>query len=397
MATGHLEARRRHLDRRHLSRPLHGHRAAHRDAAVRVRGRRGVQRQAQGEAGPARQRDRGRQELRLRLLARAGLLLPEGLRADRSWPEGFARIFLQNAINLGLNLVTAPDIEASEGDELEVTADKVVNKTTGKPFADRPAAEGPPGHHRRRRPDPLHAQARDGSGRQGLIGVRHSDELRLPGEESFRRHRWIPRSAFDAPRHAGLGWPSSPPEPGEAAEDAMKRILVVDDDRTTLRMIRLQLEGPATRSRPPATAPRPSSRLRRKRFDLVLLDVWMPGMDGLEVLSRLRGAPSQPRVVVMTADDAPETLLRAVREHALPVRDEAGRAGGAHGRRGLVLASSRTCGRSRWSRRSPTGWSCSCPATARPPTRIQEFLLAARQRPARAGPRATWARPSASC
>ncbi len=49
--------------------------------------------------------------------------------------QNFARIFLQNSINLGLNLVTAPDIEASEGDELEVTAEKVVNKTTGKTFA----------------------------------------------------------------------------------------------------------------------------------------------------------------------------------------------------------------------------------------------------------------------
>ena len=49
--------------------------------------------------------------------------------------RGFARIFLQNSINLGLNLVTAPDIEASEGDELEVTGDKVVNQTTGKGFA----------------------------------------------------------------------------------------------------------------------------------------------------------------------------------------------------------------------------------------------------------------------
>jgi 3-isopropylmalate/(R)-2-methylmalate dehydratase small subunit len=49
--------------------------------------------------------------------------------------RGFARIFLQNSINLGLRLVTVPDIEASEGDELEVTADRVLNKTTGKSFA----------------------------------------------------------------------------------------------------------------------------------------------------------------------------------------------------------------------------------------------------------------------
>jgi 3-isopropylmalate/(R)-2-methylmalate dehydratase small subunit len=49
--------------------------------------------------------------------------------------RGFARIFLQNSINLGLNLVTAPDYEASEGDELDVTTEKVVNRTTGKSFA----------------------------------------------------------------------------------------------------------------------------------------------------------------------------------------------------------------------------------------------------------------------
>jgi 3-isopropylmalate/(R)-2-methylmalate dehydratase small subunit len=49
--------------------------------------------------------------------------------------RGFARIFLQNSINLGLNLVTAPDFESSEGDELEITAEKIVNKTTGKGFA----------------------------------------------------------------------------------------------------------------------------------------------------------------------------------------------------------------------------------------------------------------------
>jgi 3-isopropylmalate/(R)-2-methylmalate dehydratase small subunit len=52
--------------------------------------------------------------------------------------RGFARIFLQNSINLGLNLVTAPDFEASEGDELEITADEVVNKTTGKRFGAAP-------------------------------------------------------------------------------------------------------------------------------------------------------------------------------------------------------------------------------------------------------------------
>jgi 3-isopropylmalate/(R)-2-methylmalate dehydratase small subunit len=49
--------------------------------------------------------------------------------------EGFARIFLQNAINLGLQVLTAPGIQASEGDALEMTADAVVNKSTGQRVA----------------------------------------------------------------------------------------------------------------------------------------------------------------------------------------------------------------------------------------------------------------------
>jgi 3-isopropylmalate/(R)-2-methylmalate dehydratase small subunit len=48
--------------------------------------------------------------------------------------RGFARIFLQNSINLGLNTIICPDIEADEGDELEISLTQVTNKTTGKIF-----------------------------------------------------------------------------------------------------------------------------------------------------------------------------------------------------------------------------------------------------------------------
>ncbi len=47
----------------------------------------------------------------------------------------FARIFLQNSINLGLNTVICPDIEADLGEELEISASWVTNKTKGKSFA----------------------------------------------------------------------------------------------------------------------------------------------------------------------------------------------------------------------------------------------------------------------
>lgn len=44
----------------------------------------------------------------------------------------FARIFLQNSINLGLRLVTAPGFKAAIGEEVEIGADTVVNRTTGQ-------------------------------------------------------------------------------------------------------------------------------------------------------------------------------------------------------------------------------------------------------------------------
>lgn len=48
--------------------------------------------------------------------------------------KNFARIFLQNAINLGLKTIVCPDIEANLNDKLEITTDKIINKTTAKTF-----------------------------------------------------------------------------------------------------------------------------------------------------------------------------------------------------------------------------------------------------------------------
>jgi CheY-like chemotaxis protein/anti-sigma regulatory factor (Ser/Thr protein kinase) len=81
-------------------------------------------------------------------------------------------------------------------------------------------------------------------------------------------------------------------------------------------MMRVQLESAGYAVDTESDGARALARLRRKPCHLVLLDVWMPGMGGLEVLAELDGVPSRPKVVVMTADDAPETLLRALRERA---------------------------------------------------------------------------------
>lgn len=54
--------------------------------------------------------------------------------------RSIARIFLQNAVNLGLETCIVPGIEAAAGDELEFGVGKVTNKTRGKVYAILPHA-----------------------------------------------------------------------------------------------------------------------------------------------------------------------------------------------------------------------------------------------------------------
>ncbi len=52
--------------------------------------------------------------------------------------RNFARIFLQNSINVGLQMIICPGIEAEEGDELEIRDGKVWNLGSGQSFAIEP-------------------------------------------------------------------------------------------------------------------------------------------------------------------------------------------------------------------------------------------------------------------
>ena len=93
-------------------------------------------------------------------------------------------------------------------------------------------------------------------------------------------------------------------------------ILVVDDDRTTRHLTRTTLAKAGYAVRVAQDGAEALTRMRGKKFDLVLLDVWMPRMDGLAVLDRMKRLKTRPRVIVMTSDDAPQTVLKAIRRQA---------------------------------------------------------------------------------
>jgi CheY-like chemotaxis protein len=163
----------------------------------------------------------------------------------------------------------------------------------------------------------------DNHGRDQLISAEMALDmpkppLSRPSREASRPRRSGVKSrmvqsdeTLDPPNRTGLRSRHLTPE-----SRRMQRILVVDDDRTTRDLLRLQLKSLGYGVDTAADGASGLARLERRRYDLVLLDVWMPGMDGLEVLGRIRSAPAPPPVVVMTADDAPQTVLKAIRERA---------------------------------------------------------------------------------
>jgi CheY-like chemotaxis protein/anti-sigma regulatory factor (Ser/Thr protein kinase) len=94
------------------------------------------------------------------------------------------------------------------------------------------------------------------------------------------------------------------------------RILVVDDDRALRFALAGLLRDAGYFVEQAGDGPQALERLRAGGIDLVLLDVMLPGINGIDVLAKAREFDRSPRVVMMTADDAPETLLRAVRNQA---------------------------------------------------------------------------------
>jgi CheY-like chemotaxis protein len=96
-----------------------------------------------------------------------------------------------------------------------------------------------------------------------------------------------------------------------------RRILLVDDDRGLRHVLSALLQQAGHQVETASDGPEALEMLGGAAvFDLVLLDIGLPSMSGLDVLARARQLASPPLVIVMTADDTSETLLEAVRRQA---------------------------------------------------------------------------------
>ena len=95
-----------------------------------------------------------------------------------------------------------------------------------------------------------------------------------------------------------------------------KKILVVDDNPEIHELLRVAFRREGYDVLVARNGFEGLETLAKEKVDLALLDVMMPGMDGLEMLSRLRAHHKNLRVIVMTADSTPETAVSAMRDQA---------------------------------------------------------------------------------
>ncbi len=93
-------------------------------------------------------------------------------------------------------------------------------------------------------------------------------------------------------------------------------ILIVDDEKNTREGLAEALRAPERRVLLAADGAEAEEILRNEPVDLVLSDLKLPGMDGLELLRRAQGLSPAPLFIVMTAYGTVETAVRAMKQGA---------------------------------------------------------------------------------
>ncbi|MEI6233666.1 MAG: sigma-54 dependent transcriptional regulator [Planctomycetota bacterium] len=96
----------------------------------------------------------------------------------------------------------------------------------------------------------------------------------------------------------------------------MQKILIIDDDEGVCYSLARQLSSDERRVTAVQTPDAGFEALRGEDPDLVMLDVKIPGSDGLEILKQIRTERPRQMVVIMTAHGSTETAIEAMKRGA---------------------------------------------------------------------------------
>ena len=87
-----------------------------------------------------------------------------------------------------------------------------------------------------------------------------------------------------------------------------RRILVIDDVATIRESLRLSLEGAGYAVAEAADGQAGLDLLARQPFDAVVTDLWMPGVDGIALLKRVRRERPELKVIAISGGGPAMTL-----------------------------------------------------------------------------------------
>jgi two-component system nitrogen regulation response regulator NtrX len=93
----------------------------------------------------------------------------------------------------------------------------------------------------------------------------------------------------------------------------MHNILIVDDEASIRQSLKGVLEDEGHQASTVESAEACLDLLQKSSFDLILLDVWLPGMDGLEALEKIREMENPPEVIMISGHGTIETAVRATK------------------------------------------------------------------------------------
>src|SRR4030066_1085686 len=92
-----------------------------------------------------------------------------------------------------------------------------------------------------------------------------------------------------------------------------KKVLIVDDDERVVQSIAGVLEDEGFQVITAKSGEEAIEIFEQKRPDVTLLDIWMPGMDGIEVLKRLKRMVPDCQVIMISGHATISTAMAAVK------------------------------------------------------------------------------------
>ncbi len=93
----------------------------------------------------------------------------------------------------------------------------------------------------------------------------------------------------------------------------MSKILIVDDEGSIRRSLKGVLEDEGYDTSQAESGEACLDVLGKQSFEVVLLDIWLPGIDGLETLEKIRGLDAPPEVIMISGHGTIETAVRATK------------------------------------------------------------------------------------